>query len=297
MIAAPSFRLDLPRGRHLDLEAGVPRIMGIVNVTPDSFSDGGRFLDPEPAVAHALRLIEDGADVVDLGAESTRPGGGIYGDGAREVPASEEIDRLQPVLESLRRETDAVISVDTRKGAVARASLAAGADLINDVGGLRDPELMSAVAASGCPVVVMHSRGETSSMQRDIDFADVAREVGEELEASIEPAIGAGVERRQIILDPGIGFGKTADQNLDLLCRFEPLHRLGMPILIGASRKSFIAAVSAPADPTARIGGSLAAMAWATRCGASLLRVHDVYESRQFLDVWHAIRMRQTEVQ
>lgn len=299
------FRLDLPRGRHLDLEAGVPRLMGIVNVTPDSFSDGGRFLDPEPAVEHALGLLEDGAEIVDLGAESTRPGGGVYGDGARDVPAEEECDRLLPVLERLRSETESAISVDTRKGAVARAALAAGADLINDVGGLRDPDLVSAVAEHGCPVVVMHSRGETASMQRGIHFDEVAREVAEELEATVARAVMAGIERQRIVLDPGIGFGKTARQNLELLCRLDPLHRLDLPILIGASRKSFIAAVEGPgtsptekpAPPSARLGGSLAAAAWATRRGAAILRVHDVRESRQFLDVWHAIRMHQTEVQ
>ncbi len=271
--------------------------MGIVNLTPDSFSDGGHFDQPDRAVARALALIEDGADLIDLGAESTRPGGGVYGEGAVTVPATEELDRLLPVLEVLRRETDSVISVDTRKGEVARAVLEAGADVINDVGGLADETLVAAVADYGCPVIVMHSRGEIGSMQRGIEFEDVATDVGRELASVCGRGESAGISADQIVLDPGIGFGKTAGQNLDLLCRQGPLHRQGKPILIGASRKSFITAVAGSAPPESRIGGSLAAAAWAARCGASILRVHDVRETCQFLDTWHAIRMRHSAVQ
>lgn len=290
------FHLDLPRGRRLDLEAARPRVMGVVNITPDSFSEGGRFLDPQRAVEHGLSLLEAGADILDLGAESTRPGGGVYGAGARNVPAAEEIDRLLPVLEGLRRHTEAPLAVDTRKGAVARVALAAGADLINDVGGLRDPQLVAAVAAHGCPVVVMHSRGELAVMQREIAFADVAAEVAAELDGACRNAQAAGVERTQIIVDPGIGFGKSAEQNLDLICRLEPLHALGRPVLIGASRKSFISTIR-EAPPEARLGGSLAAVAWACQNGAAVLRVHDVHATAQFLAVWHAIRMRHSAVQ
>ncbi len=180
------------------------------------------------------------------------------------------------------------LSVDTRKGPVARQALAAGADLVNDVGGLDDPELCRAVADAGCPVVAMHSRGELATMQRGIRFDDVTGEVSDELNRASEQARAAGVRRRQLIYDPGIGFGKTARHNLTLLARLDRLHALGRPILVGASRKSFIAAVR-EAPPEERLGGSLAAAAWAARHGASILRVHDVAATRQFLDVWNAI--------
>jgi dihydropteroate synthase len=204
------------------------------------------------------------------------------------VAADEELDRLLPVLEALRRAVDLPLSVDTRKGAVARRALLAGADLINDVGGLADPELVAVVAQSGCPVVVMHSRGELASMQRGIRFDDVTREVARELAAAGERASAGGVDREQLIFDPGIGFGKTGGQNLRLLRQLDRLFGLGRPILLGASRKSFIAEVD-PAPPSERLGGSLAALGWAARLGASIVRVHDVAESVQFLRLWNAI--------
>ncbi|RMH19618.1 MAG: dihydropteroate synthase [Acidobacteria bacterium] len=287
--ASRRWRLALPRGRRLELAVdGRPKVMGVVNVTPDSFSDGGRFLDPRRAVEHALELIEEGADLVDLGAESTRPGGGVYGGGAAEVPAALELERLMPVLEALRRHTDAPISVDTRKGEVAAAALAAGADLINDVGGLRDGGLVAAVARHRCPVVVMHSRGDLATMQRHIRFRDVAGEVAEELAAAARRARDGGIDEERLIFDPGIGFGKTPRQNLLLLCRLAPLHALGRPLLIGASRKSFIAHYS-PSPPDRRLGGSLAAAAWAARRGAAIVRVHDVAETVQFFRLSQAI--------
>ena len=282
-----TWRLPLPSGRVLELDRR-PKVMGVLNVTPDSFSDGGLRLDPERAVEHGVRMAEQGADLLDLGAESTRPGGGVYGVGAREVAADEELDRLLPVLEALRRAVDLPLSVDTRKGAVARRALLAGADLINDVGGLADPELVAVVAQSGCPVVVMHSRGELASMQRGIRFDDVTREVARELAAAGERASAGGVDREQLIFDPGIGFGKTGGQNLRLLRQLDRLFGLGRPILLGASRKSFIAEVD-PAPPSERLGGSLAALGWAARLGASIVRVHDVAESVQFLRLWNAI--------
>lgn len=262
--------------------------MGVVNITPDSFSDGGRYLDPEAAVAHGLQLIAEGADLLDLGAESTRPGGGVYGNGAAAVSAEEELARLLPVLTALRRETTMPLSVDTRKGSVARAALEAGADLVNDVDGLGDPELSSAVAAAGCPVIIMHSRGELSSMQRGIHFEDVTSEVAAELRAAVARAEEAGIDPQRIILDPGIGFGKTVAQNLTLLHDVPTLAGLGHPLLIGASRKSFIGALS-DAPPGERLAGSLAAAAWAARGGAALLRVHDVAATVQFIRVWNAI--------
>ena len=262
--------------------------MGVLNVTPDSFSDGGSWLESGRAVEHALAMAEDGAEILDLGAESTRPGGGVYGGGGGGVSVTQELDRLLPVLEALRPEISIPISVDSRKGEVARQALAAGADLINDVGGLKDPELIAAVADAGCPVVAMHSRGDLATMQTDIRFDDVTREVRAELREILERAAGGGIRERQVILDPGIGFGKATRHNLLLLRQLDRLRVLGRPILVGASRKSFISRVRA-APPEARLGGSLAAAAWAARLGASILRVHDIAETVQFMELWNAI--------
>jgi dihydropteroate synthase len=288
-----TWTLRLPRERSLDL-GGRPRIMGILNLTPDSFSDGGLWLDPPRAVERGLRMLAEGAEILDLGAESTRPGGGVYGEGARTVPPEEEIARLLPVLEALRAATDAPISVDTRKGEVARQALAAGADLINDVTALSDPLLGEAVAAAGCPLVLMHSRGDLATMQRGIRFHDLLGEVGAELTNAVRRAVVCGIAEEQLVLDPGIGFGKTWEQNLALIRRLDALKPLGRPLLLGASRKSFIARASARPDlpevtPERRLGGSLAAVAWAASQGAAIVRVHDVAETAQFLDVWYAV--------
>jgi len=287
---AQAWTLPLPRDRSLEL-GGRPRVMGILNLTPDSFSDGGLWLEPERAVERGLRMLAEGAELIDLGAESTRPGGGVYGEGAREVPAGEEAGRLLPVLEALRAATDAPISVDTRKGEVARQALAAGADLINDVSALADPGLGRAVAEAGCPLVLMHSRGDLATMQREIRFEDLLGEVRAELRAAMDRAVACGCREPQLVLDPGIGFGKTWRQNLELIRRLDGLASLGRPLLLGASRKSFIARASSKPDapPERRLGGSLAAVAWAALQGAALVRVHDVAETAQFLDLWHAI--------
>jgi len=276
---------SLPRDRWLELSERTA-VMGIVNLTPDSFSDGGRLPSPEAAVEHALRLLEEGADLLDLGAESTRPGGGVYGAGALSVSASEEADRLLPVLETLRRLTAAPLSIDTRKAAVARQALAAGGDLINDVSALADPAMAATVAAAGCPIVLMHSRGELASMQRAISFRDVVGEVRAELRASAAVAQAAGIW--QVVLDPGIGFGKTAEHNLELIANLPVLAELGAPLLLGASRKSFIGQVSGAAVGD-RLAGGLAAVAWAARAKVAIVRVHDVAETVQFLRVWRAI--------
>ena len=262
--------------------------MGVLNITPDSFSDGGRFQDPEDALARARAMLEQGADLLDLGAESTRPGGGVYGEGAREVSVQEEIDRLLPVLESLRAETDVALSIDTRKGPVARQAVAAGADLINDVSALGDPELGEAVAASDCPLILMHSRGRLSEMQKNIHFTDLTREVGAELAAAVERAHAAGLTDERLVLDPGIGFGKTARQNLEILRSLDRLREPRLPLLVGASRKSFLGEFSGAPVET-RLPGSLAALAWAAHAGVEIVRVHDVAESLQFLRVWSAI--------
>jgi dihydropteroate synthase len=271
--------------------------MGVLNLTPDSFSDGGRWLDPDRAVEQGLRMLAEGADLLDLGAESTRPGGGVYGEGAREVPADEESARLLPVLRALRAATDAPISVDTRKGEVATRALAAGADLINDITGLSDPRLGETVAAAGCPLVLMHSRGQIATMQRGIRFDDLLGEVRAELTEAMARAEAAGVGAAQLVLDPGIGFGKTWEQNLELIRRLGELEALGRPLLLGASRKSFLARAAAhpgipDAPPEQRLGGSLAAVAWAAAQGIALVRVHDVVETAQLLDVWYAIAGR-----
>ncbi len=285
-----AWTLRLPRQRSLEL-GGRPRVMGILNLTPDSFSDGGLWLDPPRAVEQGLRMLADGAEILDLGAESTRPGGGVYGEGARTVSPEEEAARLLPVLEALRAATDAPISVDTRKGEVAARALAAGADLINDVTALSDPSLGEAVAAAGCPLVLMHSRGDLATMQRGIHFQDLLGEVRAELGDAVRRAVGLRVAEEQLVLDPGIGFGKTWEQNLALIRRLDELQTLGRPLLLGASRKSFLARASARPDtpPERRLGGSLAAVAWAASQGAAIVRVHDVAETAQFLDIWYAV--------
>ncbi len=261
--------------------------MGVLNLTPDSFSDGGMWNTVSRAVERAHKMLDEGADLIDLGAESTRPGGGVYGEGAREVPADEEIDRLLPVLETLRAETEAPISVDTRKALVAQAALEAGADLINDVSALADPAMAPLLATASCPVVLMHSRGSLAAMQKNIRFDDVAGEVRNELLQAMERGERAGIDRSRIVIDPGIGFGKTVEQNLEILRRVDTLARLG-PVLVGASRKSFIGVISGAKAP-ARLAGSLAAVGWAARGGAAIVRVHDVAETVQFLEVWRAI--------
>jgi dihydropteroate synthase len=290
---ARTWTLRLPRSRSLVLGER-PRILGVLNLTPDSFSDGGLWSDPGTAADRGLAMLAEGADLLDLGAESTRPGGGVYGEGARTVPPEEESARLLPVLERLRRATDAPLSVDTRKGEVAQRALDSGADLINDVSALSDPLLGRAVAAAGCPLVLMHSRGDLATMQRGIHFDDLLGEVKAELAAAVERAVAAGIAESQLVLDPGIGFGKSWEQNLALIRGLGALADLGRPLLVGASRKSFLARVAErpgipQAPPDHRLGGSLAAVAWAAALGAAVVRVHDVAETAQFLDAWHAI--------
>jgi dihydropteroate synthase len=259
-----------------------PFVMGIVNATPNSFSDGGRFLDPAAAIAHALRLAEEGADLVDLGGESTRPG-------APPVPEDEEIRRVVPVIEGLRARGFALpISIDTMKAAVASAALAAGADLVNDVAGLADAALARLVARTGVPVVVMHMRGTPADMQSRASYGDVAAEVRAELAEALLRAETAGIAPDRIILDPGIGFAKTAEQNLELLARLGEL-RLGRPLLVGPSRKSFIGKVTGAAVED-RLPGTLAAVTVAVLAGAEFVRVHDVAAARQAALVAAAIR-------
>jgi dihydropteroate synthase len=262
-----------------------PFLMGIVNATPDSFSDGGRFLETGAAVDRALRLAEEGADLVDVGGESTRPG-------APPVPAEEEIRRVVPVIERLRaRGYPLPISVDTAKGAVARAALAAGADLVNDVSALGDPDLARACAGAGVPVVLMHMRGTPADMQSRAAYGDVVADVTRELADALARAEAAGVARERVVLDPGIGFAKTAEQSLELLARAGELRALGRPLLVGPSRKSFIGKVTGAAVGE-RLPGTLAAVAACVLAGVEILRVHDVAAARQAALVAAALRDR-----
>ncbi|HZZ90128.1 MAG TPA: dihydropteroate synthase [Caulobacteraceae bacterium] len=258
--------------------------MGIVNVTPDSFSDGGRFLGFEAAVAHARRLIAEGADVLDIGGESSRPG-------AEPVGEAEEIARVVPLIEAIRRETQIPISVDTMKPAVARAAVAAGAAMWNDVTALRfAPESLATAADLGCEVVLMHMQGEPRTMQAAPRYDDVVAEVAAFLLERAEAAMAAGVARDRIWLDPGIGFGKRAEHSLALIRGLPAIVALGFPVLFGASRKSSIARIAGDqSTETERLGGSIAAALAAARAGAAMIRVHDVAETRQALAVEAAI--------
>lgn len=258
--------------------------MGIVNVTPDSFSDGGRYLGHDAALAHARRLIAEGADLLDIGGESTRPG-------AAPVPEAEELARVIPLIAAIRADSAVPISIDTMKPAVARAAVAAGASIWNDVSALRGAPDAPAVAAElGCDVVLMHMLGEPGTMQDAPRYDDVVGEVEAFLLARAEAAMAAGVARERIWLDPGVGFGKTLDHNLALLRALPRFVALGFPVLLGASRKRFIAAI----DPTAqdagdRLGGSLAVALHGARAGIAAVRVHDVRETVQALAVQRAI--------
>jgi len=262
-----------------------PRVMGIVNVTPDSFSDGGRHATFEAALALARRLIAEGADILDVGGESTRPG-------AEPVPADVEADRVVPVIAAIRAESAIPLSVDTMKPQVARAAVAAGASLWNDVTALAHAADSLATAAElGCEVVLMHMQGDPRSMQHAPAYGDVAAEVAEALAARAQAAMAAGVARERIWLDPGVGFGKHRTRhNLPLIAHLDRLVALGFPVLLGVSRKSFIGALDpAGAGPRERLGGSIAAALAGAAAGVAALRVHDVRETVQALSVWRAI--------
>lgn len=261
---------------------GRPMVMGILNVTPDSFSDGGRFAGVEAALGHGLKLVADGADILDIGGESTRPG-------ADPVDEAEEIHRTIPVIEALRRETGIPISIDTMKPGVARAAIGAGANIWNDVNALRAPGALEAAAGLGCSVVVMHMQGEPRTMQAAPAYDDVVAEVEAFLLARAEAARTAGIAREKIALDPGIGFGKTLDHNLALLRSIDRLAGHGFPVLIGASRKRFIAAADDHDDDGNRLGGSIYAALHAAAKGAAILRVHDVRETVQALKLRSAV--------
>ncbi|HAX78952.1 MAG TPA: dihydropteroate synthase [Cyanobacteria bacterium UBA11372] len=258
-------------------------LMGILNVTPDSFSDGGLFDRPEAALAQARYLVKSGADILDVGGESTRPG-------AAEISPEEELNRVVPVIQAIRRELSVPISVDTTKAAIAYASVKAGADIVNDISGATfDPKMLPTVAELGVPIVLMHMRGTPQTMQKMTDYQDLIGEIYQFLQARVEAAIASGIDKSSIILDPGIGFAKTYDQNLEILRRLSEFRSLGCPILIGVSRKSFIGRIVNQSDPQGRIWGTAGACAGAIASGADILRVHDVQEMRDVCLVADAI--------
>ncbi|MGI9476558.1 MAG: dihydropteroate synthase [Hyphomicrobiaceae bacterium] len=271
-----------PRPHLVGLDLSMPRIMGIINATPDSFSDGGALPDAQAAIDHARHLEDAGADILDIGAESTRPG-------SDPVPLDEERRRVLPIIEALAGNAEARISVDTRKAELMREAIAAGADIINDVSALSfDPEALETVADLDVPVILMHALGDPKTMQDNPVYDDVLLDVFDYLEARVEACLRAGIARENIVIDPGIGFGKTLAHNLALLSGLSLFHGLGLPVLVGASRKRFIGKLSGVEVARERVSGSIAAALAAVAQGAQIVRVHDAAETRQALTVWQA---------
>jgi len=255
-----------------------PLIMGILNVTPDSFSDGGRFLNPRKAIEHAVSMIRAGADIIDIGGESSRPG-------SEGVSIEEELERIIPIIKKVRDNSDIFISVDTVNSEVARAALEAGADMINDISALRiDPEVAEAAAKRNAYLILMHMRGTPEDMQENTEYDDIIGEISSFLAGAAQKAIEAGVKKDKIIIDPGIGFGKSAEGNFTLLKNLDRFLKLGYPIMVGASRKSFIGKVL-ELDVDNRLEGSLAAACYAVLNGADIVRVHDVAETKRALTI------------
>lgn len=275
--------MTLARGRSLQF--GRPLVMGILNVTPDSFSDGGRFNRLETALAQARRMIAEGADLLDIGGESTRPG-------AEPVTAEQERERVVPVIEAIRTESDIPISIDTYKAVVAEAALDVGADIVNDVAALRfDPDLAPLVAERKCPVILMHMLGEPRNMQKNPQYEDCVTEIAAFFDERLAFADQVGIAGDKIVLDPGIGFGKRLQDNLAILRNIDSFRRHGCPVLVGASRKSFIKMIHDSERPAEqRLGGSLAAALMVAHQAADILRVHDVADTVEALAVWRAIQ-------
>lgn len=271
-------RLD--RESIMCFESSRTMLMGIVNVTPDSFSDGGCFLDPTLAVNRCLELVESGADIIDIGGESTRPG-------SEPVSTAVELERILPVVRALARESEIPISVDTQKPTVAGRCIDEGACIINDIGGLRHAAMIDVIASTGASVIVTHMRGSPATMQVNTEYVDVVHEVAEFLRARAAWAQAAGV--REIAVDPGLGFGKSALQNFEILARLREFESLGYPVLIGPSRKSFLGGLSGGLAADERLEGTLAAAAIGAANGAHIIRVHDVKACRRVLDVVDAI--------
>jgi dihydropteroate synthase len=275
-------RLPRPPAHWAGLSLDRPRVMGILNVTPDSFSDGGQRMSPQAAIAAGLAMAKAGADIIDVGGESTRPG-------AEPVPSDLEMERVLPAVRALSA-AGLIVSIDTRHADTMREAVAAGARIVNDVSALvDDPRSAGVVAELDCPVVLMHRRGDSATMNARAVYQDVVAEVRAELSIRIEAAIQAGVQPRQIAIDPGIGFAKQAIHSVEVLRRLSDLGSLGYPILVGASRKSFIGRLSGESQADRRLGGSLAAGLFAVLRGASILRVHDVGDTVQALKLWKTL--------
>lgn len=272
-------RVRLPSGGEI-LLGGAPRVMGILNVTPDSFSDGGRFQDLEAAVARGVEMAGEGADIIDVGGESTRPG-------APEVLPEEERDRVLAVIGALAKRISVPISIDTRRASTARAAIAAGARIINDISGLADPEMAPLAVSSGAPVILMHMRGTPADMRGRTDYGDVLTDVASELLERVRIARDAGLPRDRIILDPGIGFAKTASQSLELIRRLPELRALGYPVLVGPSRKSFLGSIL-ESGPGERLFLTIGAVLACVERGADIVRVHDVRATVEAIRAYRA---------
>jgi len=276
-------RLTAPRAALAGMTMNTPRLMGILNVTPDSFSDGGQFNAPDAALSQARKMVADGADIIDIGGESTRPG-------AATVDAAEEIERTVPVIDAIRAKGLARLSIDTRKAGVAQAALDAGADIVNDVSAMTyDADMPRVVAKADAPVCLMHAQGDPSTMQNAPTYEDVVLDVYDALEARIQAAVAAGIRRDAIVVDPGIGFGKTLEHNLALLKNLSVFHGLGCAVLLGASRKRFIGTLSDAPDARDRVAGSVAVALHGIGQGMQILRVHDTLETRQALSLHMAV--------
>ncbi|MCE8525919.1 dihydropteroate synthase [Ruegeria pomeroyi] len=277
-------RLTLPRPALAGLDMNRPHLMGILNVTPDSFSDGGRHFEVEAARRAAIEMVAQGVSLIDVGGESTRPG-------AAEVPAEDEISRTAPVIEVIRAETGTAISIDTRKASVAEAALVAGASLVNDVSGFTfDAALAPLCAETRTPVCIMHAQGDPATMQHDPHYEDVLLDVFDFLAGQTDRLVAQGMTRGQIVIDPGIGFGKTQEHNLTLLRNLSLFHGIGCPILLGVSRKRFIGAIGKEPRAEARGPGSISVGLSGLAQGVQILRVHDVAETAQALRLWAAVR-------
>ena len=265
------------------LSFDVPRVMGILNVTPDSFSDGGKYSSVERAEEHLKSMIFDGADIIDIGGESTRPG-------AVEVEISEEISRVIPIIEKIAKEISVPISVDTRKSEVARLAVFNGAALVNDVSGLTfDRKMSDFCIKQNIPICIMHSQGLPKTMQDKPTYQDVCLDIYDFLSEQIEKLVKSGMQRKNIIIDPGVGFGKTLKHNVDLLRRISLFHGLGVPILIGVSRKKFIKTIAGLEENEDRVSGSVSAALFARSQGVQIFRVHDVKETVQAMKLWHSV--------
>jgi len=274
--------IRMPRARLAGLPLDRPRIMGIVNVTPDSFSDGGNFLAAQSAIDHGLRLVEEGAEILDIGGESTRPGSDT-------VPVEEELRRVLPVLEGLRAKTDVRISIDTRKAEVMRRAAAAGADILNDVSALTyDPAALETAAETGLPIMLMHAQGDPKTMNDNPQYSDVVLDVFDFLEQRIIACEKAGIPKAKLVADPGIGFGKHLHHNVAVLSALSLYHGLGVPVLLGASRKKLIGQLCNVENAKDRVPGSLSAALHSVAQGVQIVRVHDVAATRQAVSIWQA---------